>query len=291
MRTRIFTAGKFRLPALALAVLVLANAPAALAQPGRTVFVEGNCNDGAIAGSGRSQPNCGDYDNDGRIGAAEDTDGDNVYGTINGALTGLGGGNGRVLIVKSGTYSEQIAVSLTNGHVQIEAAEGVEANIDAVRPGDPTATTTNEQGIGLLLSGAPGTSITLRNLTIRYWLIGMRVSGSVRMVVQKCRFDKNLNYGIHMTTLSRITMNDSQVTHTGRRLGTVNPTPSPGNGIQFDDQSGGFLNDSVVADSVGIGVYQNSDFNVVLCHMVLADNVGGNDVNNAAEPGNFTPCP
>jgi len=298
MRIRNFPAGKLLLPALTLAFLVLASAPAALAQAGRTVFVEGNCNDitpavpvtappqGSRGNPRTAAGSCGDYDGDGTIGTAEDGDGDNVYGTINGALTGLGGANGRVLIVKSGTYSEQIAGSLTNGHVQIEAAEGVEANIDAVQPGDPNVnnTVTREQGIGLLLSGQPGTSFTLRNLTVRYWLIGMRVSGSVRLVVQKCRFDKNLNYGIEMLTSSRITMNDSQITHTGRRLGTVNPAPAADTaGIRFADTTGGFINNTVIADSVGAGVRNNSTLNVVLFQIVLADNVGGNIV---MAPGN-----
>jgi len=289
MRIRIFTVGKFLLPALALAVLVLANAPAALAQANRTVFVEGNCNDFTPAPV-RAHPGCGDYDGDNAIGTTEDGDGDNVYGTINGALTAIAG-SGRVLVVTSGTFFDPLTVSLTTGHVQIEAAEGVEANIDPVRPGDPAGpggpNVARQENIGMLLSGLAGSSLTLRNLTVRHWAIGVRATGSVRLVVEHCRFNNNRDYGIQMLTLSRITMNNSQIAHTGRRDGG---TPSPGNGIQFDDQSGGYLSNSVVANSVGIGVFQNSDFNVVLCRMVLSDNAGGNDVDNPAEPGVFTTC-
>ena len=44
MFSRILTTGKFLLPALAITVLALANAPAAQAQASnRTAFVEGNC--------------------------------------------------------------------------------------------------------------------------------------------------------------------------------------------------------------------------------------------------------
>lgn len=278
MFSRILTTGKFLLPTLALAVLTLLNAPAALAQPGLTVFVEGNC---ATSEGGNF---CGDYDNDERVGGFEDVDGDNVYGTINGALSALGGGNGRVVIVKSGTFGQQIAVSLGTGHVQIEAADGVEANIDATVWLSTTGNTVREQGIGLLLSGQPGTSITLRNLTIRNWLIGMRVAGSVRLIVEHCRFDNNLNYAIQMLALSRITMTRSRIAHTGRRLVSVNPPPSPGTGIQFADQAGGVLHDSVILNSVGAGVHQNSAFNVGLCSMILADNDGG----NVTGPGTVT---
>ncbi len=100
MRTRIFKADKLLLPALTIFVPSLANAPAAPAQSNRTVFVEGNRAGGS---TGIDKGRCGDYDHDGLIGADEDNDGfDNVFGTINGALAALGGGNGRVLIVSRG---------------------------------------------------------------------------------------------------------------------------------------------------------------------------------------------
>src|SRR6185503_15329024 len=75
------------------------------------VLVEGNC-DSPVPGTTLVAPGtCGDFDGDGRIGTAEDTDGaDRIFGTLNAALgpgTGAAAGtganyNGTVLIVASG---------------------------------------------------------------------------------------------------------------------------------------------------------------------------------------------
>lgn len=295
MHFRIFTAGRFLLPTLALAVLALANAPAALAN--HAVFVEGNCAGGPSSGSVPAGA-CGDYDMDGRIGVLEDTDPpDNVFGTLNVALGPNGvNGNGRVIIVKSGTFTEAvnavtnaaINITLGTGHIQIEAAHGVEANIDAVLPGNPDGNNNvRQEAIGLNISGPAGSSVTLRNLTVRNWMIGMRMGGAVRVKVEHCHFDNNRDYGIQVQNSSRITMNNSEIAHTGRRQGS-NPVPSPGagTGIQFADTSGGYLNDSVITNSTRFGV-QNTAGNVVLCHVALSDNDGG----NTSGPNIIVLCP
>jgi hypothetical protein len=71
------------------------------------VVVEGNCfgpGVGTTATGLQASPvppgSCGDYDGDGRIGAAEDADMDNTYGTITAAITAVAA-NGRVTIVRS----------------------------------------------------------------------------------------------------------------------------------------------------------------------------------------------
>src|SRR5436305_14614155 len=81
------------------------------------VLVEGNC-DSPVPGTTLVSPGtCGDFDGDGRIGTAEDTDGaDRIFGTLNAALgpgTGAAAGtganlNGRILIVASGRFAEQL---------------------------------------------------------------------------------------------------------------------------------------------------------------------------------------
>jgi hypothetical protein len=81
---------------------------------------------GIIAGT------CGDFDGDGRIGTAEDTDGsDRIFATLNAALgpgTGTAAGtgenfNGRILIVTSGRFSEQVLIfNGSTGNLEIEAA-------------------------------------------------------------------------------------------------------------------------------------------------------------------------
>src|SRR5687768_17192608 len=86
---------------------------------GHTVFVEGNC-DSPVPGTTLVSPGtCGDFDGDGRIGTAEDTDGaDRIFGTINAALgtgTGAAAGtginhSGRAVIVRSGRFAESIYI-------------------------------------------------------------------------------------------------------------------------------------------------------------------------------------
>ncbi|HLM55924.1 MAG TPA: right-handed parallel beta-helix repeat-containing protein [Pyrinomonadaceae bacterium] len=280
MHSRILTTGKFLLPALALTVLALANAPTALAN--HTVYLEGNCAGSPTTSALHTAGACGDYDNDGVTGTTEDGDGDNVFGTLNGALAAVAG-NGRIVIVTSGVFTQTvngatnaaINVSLGTGNVQIEAANGVDATIDAVVPGDTTNNTFRQQAIGLLITGASGSSVTLRNLTVRNWMIGMRLGGAVRVKVEGCHFDNNRDYGIQLGGTSRITVNDSEIAHTGHRQGG-DPNPNPGTGIQFLDQSGGYLYDTVIADSTGFGIHNVTAAPVTICHVVLHDNVAGN---------------
>jgi hypothetical protein len=75
---------------------------------------------------------------------------------------------------------------------------------------------------------------------------------------------------------SRVTLNNSQVTATGRRVGTANNTTSFGHGVQFADTSGGVLSNSLIVNSLGAGLQQNSAFTVVTFHLIMTDNAAGN---------------
>ena len=82
-----------------------------------------------------------DYDGDGLIGQADDNDNatDRIFGTITAALGAANGGagqNGRVTIVTSGRFFESVTIAPTTGNVTLEAAPGVEANVEAVAVGD-----------------------------------------------------------------------------------------------------------------------------------------------------------
>src|SRR5918997_4471942 len=105
----------FKSAAFALLALVLVAASAHVSSvdvsANHPVYVEGNCDSPVpgttIVGIGGV---CGDYDGDGRIGTAEDTDGaDRIFGTLRAALgpgTGAAAGtganqNGLVMIVTS----------------------------------------------------------------------------------------------------------------------------------------------------------------------------------------------
>ena len=288
------SARKFWLPALVLGLFVLALAGTRPAEANHPVLVEGNC-DSPVPGTTIVEPGtCGDFDGDGRIGTAEDTDGaDRIFGTINAALgpgTGAAAGtganfNGRIVIVKSGRFSEAvnpatntaINIALGSGHVQIEAAPGVDANIDAVFQGDPAGgNNIRQDAIGLSASGPSGATVTLRNLVVRNWAIGMRVGGNVQVLVENCRFDNNRDFGIQMLNSSRLTLNNSQVTATGRRVGTANNATSFGHGVQFADASAGVLSSSVIVNNLGAAIQQNSGLAVVTFHLVTTGNGGGN---------------
>ncbi len=74
------------------------------------VLVEGNCNGAGTAPRTAVTPGtCGDYDGDGRVGTAEDTDeADRVFGTINAALgagTGAAAGSGVITACSSTSRS------------------------------------------------------------------------------------------------------------------------------------------------------------------------------------------
>ena len=283
------------------AVLALAVWSAPPTSANHPVLVEGNC-DSPVPGTVIvQQGTCGDFDGDGRIGTAEDTDGaDRIFGTISAAVgpgTGAAAGtganfNGRVIIVKSGRYSEAIDPMTTNSmitlniaaHLQIEAAPGVEANIDAVFQGDPAGGNTARQGgIGILMNLAPGASVTLRNLTIRNFLIGIRQKGGGRLLIDNCRIDNNFDYGVQVLDQSNLLMEKSEITGTGRRVpGGVSPL---GHGLNVADSASAVLNRSSIFNSKGAGV-QNTSV-VVTFDSLIAYNDGGASIGNAIVKGTY----
>ena len=249
------------------------------------VLVEGNC-DSPVPGTTIVTVNtCGDYDGDGRIGTAEDTDGaDRIFGTIGAAIgagTGAAAGtganfNGRIIIVKSGRFAEALVFAIPNGHLQIEAAPGVEANIDAVFQGDPGGgNNARQEAVGIDMSLASGLSVTLRNLTIRNWAIGIRQNGLGRLYIENCRIENNRDFGIQAMSESRLVIERSTINGTGRRIGTANNATVFGHGIQYQDLAAGVINKSVIANSRGAGVNCISGRATVVIETVFADNDGG----------------
>lgn len=227
------------------------------------VYVEGNCLNPPAGNPGPVTPGaCGDYDGDGRIGAAEDTDGDRVFGTITAAL-GAGGGtganqNGRVIIVTSGTFAEVVNITGANGNVQLEAAPGVDANIDAVLQGDP-GSGARQNAPGIIVNAPADRFVTIRNIVSRNWTEGIRVAGSSNVLIDNCRVDNNTNYGIRIRGTAKVKINNTQVTATGFRVGGGMDfprvlTPNPGNGIEYEDDSSGLICDTCVTGSFGAGI-------------------------------------
>lgn len=262
------------------------------------VLVEGNC-DSPVPGTTIVTPGtCGDYDGDGRIGTAEDTDGaDRIFGTLKAALgpgTGAAAGtgannNGRITIVRSGRFAESLLIGTTTpafpdqgtatpGNVTIEAAPGVEANLDAVLQGDPAGGNTARQGgVGILIfnnaSGSGNIVVTLRNLVIRNFQEGIVTAGSTRVNIDHCRIENNRDFGIHLSDFGQVVISNSQIQGNGFRIPVTGPS-NPGAGIQLEDAVRARIVNTVIANNAGPGIinFTGSASNLVLFKVVSAFN-------------------
>lgn len=262
------------------------------------VLVEGNCDSPVPGTTIVTLGTCGDYDGDGRIGTAEDTDGaDRIFGTLKAALgpgTGAAAGtgannNGRITIVRSGRFAEFLLIGQTipeypdqgtanPGNVTIEAAPGVEANIDAVLQGDPAGGNTARQGgYGIVIyngsNTTPTTVVTLRNLVIRNFLRGIFTAGSTRVNIDNCRIENNRDYGIYLTDFGQVVISNSQIQSNGFRIPVSGPS-SPGGGIGMEDGTKLFVVNTVIANNSGPGIVNFTGVagNLVLYKVVSAFN-------------------
>ena len=228
-----------------------------------------------------------DFDRDGNLGLAEDTDGDDrIFGTITAALAAANGGanqNGRVTIVTSGRFHEQLMITNANGNTTIEAAPGVEATIDAVATGTraaqfPNSTNATRQGqVGIIITSPTNRYVTLRNLVVRNWTEGIQVMGSSRVTIDNVRLEGNVNHGIHVLGSSRVLITNSQVSSTGFRVGATGDfpgtsMPSPGNGITFEGSSRGLVSYSTVSGNFCVGLAAFSPAYVEARAVVAFDN-------------------
>lgn len=243
------------------------------------VLVEGNC-DSPVPGTTLVSPGtCGDFDGDGRIGTAEDTDGaDRIFGTLTAAIgpgTGAAAGtgannNGSVLIVTSGRFSEMpVVIGNTTpgfadgvaspGNLTIEAAPGVEANIDAVLQGDPAGGNTVRQQRGAFLinyTSSNTSAVTLRNLSFRNWQEAVGIVGFSNVLIDNCRFENNLGAGVSINGPANVIVLRSQFQANGRRVGGPPPStnPSNGDGIAVAGNPNIRISDSTFTLNIGAGI-------------------------------------
>jgi len=252
------------------------------------VLVEGNC-DSPVPGTTLVSPGtCGDFDGDGRIGTAEDTDGaDRIFGTLNAAIgpgTGAAAGtganyNGKLIIVTSGRFAETLYIGQagliqgeTRGvanpsNVEIEAAPGVEADIDAILQGDPAGgnvARTNQIGIFVVYPAGVTGLVSLRNLQIRNFSEGIAAALNSRVHIDHCRIENNLNYGVHVIDNSIVSITNSQVTATGRRTGVGASTTTAGDGLRVDNNSKARVSDSTFSHNTGNGIINSGTGSTIL---------------------------
>ena len=313
-RARLSRASRLAVFALLAVVLVAGGAVWGVpdASANHPVLVEGNC-DSPVPGTTLVglEGVCGDFDGDGRIGTAEDTDGaDRIFGTINAALgpgTGAAAGtganhNGRITIVKSGRFPEVIYIGqnlqgpgqpgvANPGNVTIEAAPGVEANIDAIFQGDPAGgnnARTASTGIQVVYTTADRV-VTLRNLVIRNFANGIQTFNNSRVHIDNCRLENNLNYGIQMTGTSRVVISNTKIDGTGRRTGIGSSVANPGTAVLVQDTAKALIEFTTITHSVASGIdnITGSSANVVLFKVgsyFNTNNTANNGVTVAADP-------
>jgi pectin methylesterase-like acyl-CoA thioesterase len=199
------------------------------------VLVEGNGLNPPAGNPGPVLPGtCGDYDGDTRIGTAEDLDGDRVFGTLTAALGGGTGANqnGSVIIVTSGVFAEVVTITAVNGNVTLEAAPGVEADIDAVLQGDP-GSGGRQNAPGIIVDAPDDRRVIIRNVRSRNWTTGIQVRGRSHVTIESVRVENNTNWGIHLLDEAQGTTSESEVSATGHRVGAariflaaINPCPA-----------------------------------------------------------------
>ncbi len=206
-----------------------------------------------------------DFDGDGRLGVAEDNDGqdDQIFGTINAALAAANRGvnqNGHVIIVTSGRFLETVAITAANGDVTLQAAPGVEAEIEAVRAGDAAGNARRQAAPGIIVNAPANRIVTIRNIVSRNWTDGILASGAARVVIDGCRVEHNKNFGIHVTDSVKATIVNSQVVGSGFRVGAgVDNIPAPGVGIGFENMSAGVIASTTVSGSFAAGISNMAD--------------------------------
>ena len=155
----------------------------------------------------------------------------------------------------------------TPGNVTIQAAPGVNAEIDAILQGDPAGGNTarsNSTGITILYPPGFTSVVTLRNLTIRNFAEGVAAVLSSRVHLDRCRIENNLNHGIHVIDNTLVTITNSTITANGRRTGLGSSVASPGNGLTAENNAQVRTSDSTFAHNVAAGIFSGPTTNVSL---------------------------
>lgn len=200
-----------------------------------------------------------DFDGDGLIGTAEDTDNDTdqVFGTIAAALGSTNRAanqNGHVIIVTSGRFLEIVTITAANGDVTLQAAPGVEAEIEAVRAGDSN-NAGRQSAPGIIVDAPANRRVVIRNIVSRNWTDGIIIQGDSHVLIDNSRFENNRDFNIHVVDNAVVTIVNSQVSGAGFRNGAnLDNTPNPGIGIGFEDAASGLIANTTISGNFAAGV-------------------------------------
>ena len=219
-----------------------------------------------------------DFDGDGLIGLDEDLDNDTdqVFGSIGAALDAVNRAvnqNGHVIIVTSGRFNEGVLITAANGDVTLQAAPGVQAEIEAVRAGDP-GSGARQSFPGIVVDAPANRRVTIRNIVSRNWSDGILVRGGSHVLIDSCRIEHNRDFNIHVTESAVVTIVDSQISAAGFRRGAnQDNVPQPGIGIGFEGRSRGVVANSTVVGNFATGISNDGPTgSVQVLNSVLFDN-------------------
>ena len=273
-----------RFLAMGLAVAALAALGGRDATANHPVLLEGNNGGDGLSLTSVPPGTSGDYDGDGNVGTAEDTDNanDRVFGTLTAALLGANGGanaNGHVIIVTSGRFNETITLpnvaagqAAINGVTVIEAAPGVHASIDAVLQGDP-GNAARQAATGITIN-TPDTDrlVILRNLAIRNFTVGLQAMGNSRVICENCRFDDNVTANVMATGNARLSLVGCDIRSGGMRFNPAKAVANPGDGVSFSGNAKGVISDCNIIGNTGAGVRNTSSSVIRVIGSTVFDN-------------------
>lgn len=209
-----------------------------------------------------------DFDGDGRTGAAEDSDGDNVFGSIS-AIPGFDQPTGiigprsvynHVVVVTSGVFRESIRTTATFAvDYTIEAAPGVIAVFDI----------SDTNGIPPELPPSPvnvSTVVTLRNLTFRNFSNVIQVAAGGTLLVEDCRFeDCGIGYAIVVERGGRAVVRGCTITRCGDKRSGL------GGGIRVLAGTDVIVSNCTITGNFGVGV-ERKDKRLRLINSLVAHN-------------------
>ncbi len=251
-----------------------------------SLLVEGNCGDPATTST--APGTCGDYDGDGRIGTAEDIDGDKVFGSIYEAtnVVNFDPNGGIVSIVTSGNFTGQINISGRRGTVTLQAAPGVQATVDnaLLLPGSDTDL---DFPFSISIESSSDRYVVLRNLTFRYCLFSaIDVRGDARVAIEGCHLENNEDVGINVNDNARVTISHTKVFASNNGQTMVNS--ASGAGILFSNNSSGSIFQTTVSGTRGVGISNRTGRANAVCAYLV--NVFDNTTNFSGVIPTSEPC-
>ena len=164
----------------------------------------------------------------------------------------------------SGRFAEVVTLAPTMvtpnvGNINIKAAPGVEAMIDAVLQGDPAGGNVSRQNnAGIIVNMPANRRVTLENLTVRNYTFGIYVGGASQVSIINCRVTNNLNFGILVEGTARVSIDESHINANGFRIGGPTAVANPGAGVVFQRASNGAIFRSEISGNFAVGFSDQS---------------------------------